>query len=57
MYSKLDSKATLTEAIGSLRCRRNSSSDSVLIRQLTELHLLTRFDTVETKFSHSTGDF
>ncbi len=28
--------ATLSEAIGSLGCRRNSSSGSVLIRQLTE---------------------
>ena len=32
---------TLSEAIGSLGCRRNSSSGSMLIRQLTEPQLLT----------------
>ncbi len=31
----------LSEAIGSLGCRRNSSDGSMLIRQLTELELLT----------------
>ncbi len=36
---------TLSEAIGSLGCRCNSSSGSVLIRQLTEVQLLTSFKT------------
>ncbi len=33
--------STLSVAIGSLGCRRNSSGGSMLIRQLTELQLLT----------------
>ncbi len=32
---------TLSEAIGSLGCRRTRTSGSVLIRQLTELQLMT----------------
>ncbi len=34
---------TLSEATGSLGCRRNSSQGSVLIKQLTELQLLTGY--------------
>ncbi len=37
---------TLSEAIGSLGCRRNSSDGSMLIRQLTEPQLLTCSDTL-----------
>ncbi len=33
----LQSESTLSEAISSLGCRRNSSSGSMLIRQLTEV--------------------
>ncbi len=40
--------STLSEAIGSLGCRRNSSSGSVLIRQLTELQLMTCSKSVES---------
>ena len=36
---------TLSEAISSLGCWRNSSSGSMLIRQLTEVKLLTGFKT------------
>ncbi len=39
---------TLSEAIGSLGCRRNSSSGSVLISQLTELQLMTWSRSVES---------
>ncbi len=39
---------TLLEAIGSLGCRRNSSSGSVSNRQLTELQLITCSTSVES---------
>ena len=39
---------TLSGAIGSLGCRCNSSSGSVLIRQLTELQLMTCSRSVES---------
>ncbi len=39
---------TLSEAIGSLGCRRNSSDGSMLIRQLTEPQLLTCSTTEES---------
>ncbi len=39
---------TLSEAISSLGCRRNSSSGSMLIRQLTELQIMTSSRSVET---------
>ena len=39
---------TLSEAIGSLGCRSNSSDGSVLINQLTESQLLTSFETVDS---------
>ena len=42
--------STLSEAIGSLGCRRNSSSGSVLIRQLTALQLMTCCGTVSKAF-------
>ncbi len=47
----------LSEAISSLGCRRNSSSGSMLIRQLTEVQLLTNVKTaVSAVFSiHWTG--
>ncbi len=40
-----ESPYALSEAISSLGCRRNSSSGSMLIRQLTEAQLLTSFKT------------
>ncbi len=42
---------TLLEAISSLGCRRNSSSGSMLMRQLTEAQLLTSFKTTLGVFS------
>ena len=45
--------STLSEAIGSLGCIRNSPSGSVLIRQLTELQLMTSSRSVESaSFEH-----
>ncbi len=41
------SGSTLSEAISSLGCRRNSSSGSMLIRQLTELQLMASSRSVE----------
>ncbi len=46
--SDIGIKHTLSEAIGSLGCRRNSSNGSVLIRQLTELQLMTSSRSVES---------
>ena len=39
--------AALSEAIGSLGCRRNSSNGSVLIKQLAEAQLLTSSETAD----------
>ena len=44
-YYKSVVLATLSEAISSLGCRRNSSDGSMLIRQLTEVQFLTSFKT------------
>ncbi len=51
---------TLSEAIGSLGCRRNSSSGSVSIKQLAEAQLLTSSETADpgvfSVYSWTQGD-
>ena len=44
-YTKPQGDASLSEAIGSLGSRRNSSVGSLLIKQLAEVYLLTSSDT------------